>query len=111
MIGCNKVTHECQVRTNPSLSTRQQRISVHLAGMCDPVTANQTFILRNLKYNTVELCMYLHANIVYCASYSISWKTMNLELLGVPLRLSGFWGISEILKLVHFSDLGLLGFA
>jgi hypothetical protein len=37
-----------------------------------------------------------------------SWKTMDPELLGVPL---GFLGIREILKLVHFSNSGLLGFA
>ena len=28
-------------------------------------------IVTNVQYNTVELCMYLHANSVYFASYSV----------------------------------------
>ena len=66
-------------------------ISVHLALVCDPVTSDHLCISRNLKYNTVELCMYLHVNCVYCASYSV------LRHKGISTKIkSTFFKIVEI---------------
>lgn len=45
--------------------------SVHLAQVGDPVTFNHLCILRNLKYNILELCVYHHASSVYLCGYSV----------------------------------------
>ena len=66
MTSCNRVTHECQMRAHPERSGG----CAHLHECVTLLQLVTCCIKTNVKYNTVELCMYLHANSVYLLSYS-----------------------------------------
>jgi hypothetical protein len=64
--SCNRVTHECQMRAHPERSGG----CAHLHECVTLLQLVTCCIQTNVQYNTVELCMYLHANSVYLRSYS-----------------------------------------
>ena len=64
--SCNRVTHECLMHAHPERSGG----CAHLHECVILLQHVTCCIQMNIQYNTVELCIYLHVNIVYSCSYS-----------------------------------------